>query len=248
MNPLLHLLRRTLLPALLLGAAPALFAQQPGDTPAGRQFHLASVGVQSRDIRYLSPRTNRPFYLDVRPGHIAGPYTLGGTTVPLFKLEADGTRTPAALARIPESILSPLIVLVPGPVPGPNDTLLPYGTLVLDYSEEQAPANSIRFLNVSPLQVAVAFGKTTPTILPPGGQTISRFTPPPPDDCYVPMKLAFTRDGTQWNRIPVGQPDDDIALGENLRITVIINPDPAKPDGGGPSAFTVITTHPTPKP
>lgn len=244
MHPALRLL------GLLLVAAHALPAQTPDPATTGRQFHLAAVGVQSRDIRYLSPQTNRPYYLDVRPGHIAGPYALGSTTLPLFKLAPDGTRTPAALARIPDSIRSPLVVLVPGPAPGPGDTTLTYATLVLDYSEEQAPANSIRFLNVSPLPVAVAFGKTTPSVLPPGGQTIARFTPPPPDDCYVPLKLAFTRDGTQWTRIPVGHPDDDIALGENLRITIILNPDPAKPDGGGPSAFTTITTHlpPTPTP
>lgn len=244
MTALLPPLRRLLLCALTLGSC--LFAQEPG-AATSRQFHLTSIGVNSRDIRYLSPRTNRPFYLDVRPGHIAGPYALGSTTLPIYQFDAQGTQQPAAIATIPDSIIDPLVILLPGPVPGPDDTVLPYRALVLDYSTERSPANSIRFINVSAVPVAVAFGPNNPVVIPSGGQNIVPFTPPPPDDSYVPMKLAFAgRDG-RWNRIPVGEPNDDIGLTENTRVVVLLNPDPRKANGGGFSAFTVITT-PAPPP
>ncbi|MFA6960463.1 MAG: hypothetical protein WC205_06920 [Opitutaceae bacterium] len=242
MHSLLRRIRSLSVLALLVALGDSTAQTTPAaDQP--REFHLTSLGVQSRDMRYISPVTKRPFFLNVRPNLIAGPYALHGSTVPIFMLGPDGVRQPATIAHIPPGFTQPLVIILPGPVPGPNAPPLPYSSLVVDYSASENPTNSIHFLNPSPIQVGVAFGKNPPTTLPPGGQITYRFTPPPPNDCFMPLKIAFNREGAGWTRIPVSEPEDGIALDENIRIFVIIKPDPTKPDGGGASAFSIITTH-----
>ncbi|MBC2593706.1 hypothetical protein H5P28_05465 [Ruficoccus amylovorans] len=187
---------------LLCVLSTLLHAQTPS-TPA---FRLGTLADGLSGAYYQSPKTGGPYYLKIRPGFLSGPYAYQpGRPFAISQKDGQGLEQTLALVNIPPGIEHPLVMLFPGPVKGPNDTVLPYGTFVLNDSAQVAPLGSVRFVNASRYPVAVSVQEQPIEVMHPGQERVQTIRPSASreDDTsiYATLKLAYqSPQDQQWYR------------------------------------------------
>lgn len=201
-------------------------AQAQQTQTRGNEFRLSSFSPRVPVLYYYQRGSQDRTFVRATQGIIRGPYRFRRNhPIEFWRDNEEGIPELKAIVTIPEEVRQPLVLLFDGPVPGPDGVELPFGTMVFDDSRTAAPIETVRFINLSNLTVAVSFNSGRPLIVGPRNNAVVAFEPPPPDDSYVGMRFAFSfEDNDSWVQFGVNHPD--IYLEANARYMVFMMPDP----------------------
>ncbi|MFH1496783.1 MAG: hypothetical protein ABII82_03055 [Verrucomicrobiota bacterium] len=222
-------LRLLLLLSLFLPALASAQGRPPSGEPA--QFRITTIDTRVRGA-YYQPRGDRPRALRLSPSYIAGPYPFApGAPLQIFRREGEAPARLMAEARIPAAVTQPLLLLLPVPAQGPDETALPYAAVVIDDSLQAAPLNTMRFINLSDLPVVVALGGMSPKRIDARAQLVLPFAPPASGGGYQSLNIARQSPSGQWERLTSAE-ENEVYLEAGTRFLTIIRPTAAGSTGG----------------